>query len=602
MEDVAPSPFFVTPSPFLSPRAEARSLPGDAVPNEVRRDAVPSEARDASLSLGTTKNGGSAGQSEGHYRVWRFLASLETTEKAVAPCLLFLSPRAQARGPSALTRLGKTRWEAVTPSASEGSLGTECPEFFFNFNQIRNIIINGMKTEVWVLDDEKPICEVLVSILQDEGYSARSFILARDFLKALKEQRPKAVFLDLWLKDADGMEVLAHLKKEYPEIPVIIISGHGTVESAVKAIKLGAFDFIEKPLSYERVLLTLEQALKFTSLEEENRRLRSALLGEVKLTGSSKAVEELRKLINRVAKLDTTVLIYGESGVGKEVVARLIHLNSNRRDKPFIEVNSAAIPETLLEAELFGFEKGAFTDARSAKKGKFELAHGGTIFLDEIGDMSLSAQAKLLRVLQEKKIERLGGSQPITVDVRVIAATNKDLEELIAQGKFREDLYYRLNVFPIRVPALRERKEDIPLLVEEFLAEFALKMPHRVKRLAPEVIELFLNYCWPGNVRELKNTVERLIIYAGDKEEITLSDLPPDLISQLEGRLKLQKEDRLEPWFTLKDYRLAKRQFEREYLKRRLEENDWNVSQTAREIGIERAHLQKKIKELGLKP
>ena len=459
-----------------------------------------------------------------------------------------------------------------------------------------------MKAEVWVLDDEKPICEVLVSILQDEGYSARSFILAKDFLKALKEQRPKAVFLDLWLKDADGMEVLAHLKKEYPEIPVIIISGHGTVESAVKAIKLGAFDFIEKPLSYERVLLTLEQALKFASLEEENRRLRSALLGEVKLTGNSKAIEELRKLINRVAKLDTTVLIYGESGVGKEVVARLIHLNSDRRDKPFIEVNSAAIPETLLEAELFGYEKGAFTDARSAKKGKFELAHGGTIFLDEIGDMSLSAQAKLLRVLQEKKIERLGGSQPIMVDVRVIAATNKNLEELIAQGKFREDLYYRLNVFPIRVPALRERKEDIPLLVEEFLAEFALKMPHRVKRLAPEVIELFLHYSWPGNVRELKNTVERLVIYAGDKEEITLSDLPPDLISQLKGRLKLQKEDRLEPWFTLKDYRLAKRQFEREYLRRRLEENDWNVSQTAREIGIERAYLQKKIKELGLKP
>jgi two-component system nitrogen regulation response regulator NtrX len=346
----------------------------------------------------------------------------------------------------------------------------------------------------------------------------------------------------------------------------------------------------------------LEQALKFTSLEEENRRLRSALLGEVKLTGSSKAVEELRKIINRVAKLDTTVLIYGESGVGKEVVARLIHLNSDRRDKPFVEVNSAAIPETLLEAELFGYEKGAFTDARSAKKGKFELAHGGTIFLDEIGDMSLSAQAKLLRVLQEKKIERLGGSQPITVDVRVIAATNKNLEELIVQGKFREDLYYRLNVFPIRVPALRERKEDIPLLVAEFLAEFALKMPHRLKRLAPEVIELFLNYSWPGNVRELKNTVERLVIYAGDKEEITLSDLPPDLISQLEGRLKLQKEDRLEPWFNLKDFRLAKRQFEREYLRRRLEENDWNVSQTAREIGIERAYLQKKIKELGLKP
>ncbi len=459
-----------------------------------------------------------------------------------------------------------------------------------------------MRNEVWVLDDEERICEVLANILQDEGYSAKTFTLAKEFLTTLNTQKPKVLFLDLWLKDADGMEVLEVLRENYPEIPVIIITGHGTIDTAVKAIKMGAFDFIEKPLSYERVVHSLEQAIRFANLEEENRRLRNELFGKYKLTGRSKAVEELKKLIQRVAKLDTTVLIYGESGAGKEVVARLIHLNSNRADKPFIEVNSAAIPDTLLEAELFGYEKGAFTDAKAPKKGKFELAHGGTLFLDEIGDMSLSSQAKLLRVLQEKKIERLGGSQAIPVDVRVIAATNKNIEELIAQGKFREDLYYRLNVFPIKVPPLRERKEDIPLLVDEFLAEFALKVGHKIKRLAPEVLDLFLTYHWPGNVRELKNTIERLVIYSGEKTEITLSDLPQDLVSQLQGRSILQKRNELEPWFTIKNYRLAKKYFEREFLRKRLEENDWNVSQTAREIGIERAYLQKKIKELNLKP
>ncbi len=453
--------------------------------------------------------------------------------------------------------------------------------------------------EVWVLDDEKAICEVLAGILQDEGYRPRTFQYAKDFLQALEKEKPRALFLDLWLKDADGLEILEDFKKWHPEIPVIIISGHGTIETAVKALKKGAFDFIEKPLSYDKIILTLEQALKFSALEEENRRLKEMLFPKVELIGVSKAIQEVKQLIERVAKLDTTVLIYGESGSGKEVVARLIHHLSPRAKGPFIEVNSAAVPETLIEAELFGYEKGAFTDARTSKKGKFELAHGGTLFLDEIGDMSLSAQAKLLRVLQEKKIEHLGGSQPIYVDVRVITATNKDLEKLIAQGKFREDLYYRLNVFPIKLPPLRERKEDIPIFVEFFLAEFSKKIGHRIKRFGEDVLDAFQAYSWPGNVRELRNIIERIAIYAGHKEEITLKDLPPDLPPLLTQEIR--KIGMSESWFKIANFKLAKQEFERAYLKQKLEENAWNISQTAKKIGLERAYLQRKIKELGLK-
>jgi len=453
------------------------------------------------------------------------------------------------------------------------------------------------KAEVWIIDDEVGILETLGGILEDEGYKVRTFLLAREALEELSKRQPQALFLDLWLKDLDGLEILKIIKETYPHLPVIVISGHGTIETAVKALKMGAFDFIEKPLSYERILVSLENALKFFSLEEEYRRLRDEVFGKIELTGNSAKIREIRELIKKVAPTDTTVLITGESGVGKEIVARLIHLHSKRAKGPFVEVNCAAIPETLIEAELFGYEKGAFTDAKTTKKGKFEQAKGGTLFLDEIGDMNLSAQAKVLRVLQEKKIERLGSQSSIEVDVRIIAATNKDLKEEIAKGRFREDLYYRLNVFPIHLPPLRERKEDIPLLCETFLEELAVKSGLGRKRLSQEVIDLFMEYHWPGNVRELKNLIERLVILC-PKEEITVKDLPSDFLNSL-GKKSLFSFQ--EPWFEEKDFKKAKLLFEREYLKRKLEEYGWNITLTAREIGLERTYLQKRIKELGLK-
>ncbi|WP_028840695.1 sigma-54-dependent transcriptional regulator [Thermodesulfobacterium hveragerdense] len=452
--------------------------------------------------------------------------------------------------------------------------------------------------EIWIVDDEIGILEVLEDILKDENYKVKTFLYAKDFLREINLRPPDAVFLDLWLKDADGLEVLDTIKKLYPYLPVIVISGHGTIETAVKAIKMGAFDFIEKPLSYERIMVTLENALRVSSLEEENKRLREKLLGEVKLTGVSSAIESLREVIYKVAPTDTTVLILGESGVGKEVVAKFIHFYSNRAKEPFVEVNCAAIPDTLIEAELFGYERGAFTGAFTSKAGKLELANRGTLFLDEIGDMTLPSQAKILRVLQEKKFERLGGTRSIEVDVRIIAATNKDLRESIKKGSFREDLYYRLNAFPVYIPPLRERKEDIPVLVEEFLEEMSYKTASGRKRLKPDALSALMEYHWPGNVRELKNFIERLVILS-NKSEIGYEDLPEDFKRLLKRKDSLYLQD--QPWFQEKDFKFAKQLFEKEFIKRKLLEYGGNISYTAREIGIERAYLQKKIKELGIK-
>jgi two-component system nitrogen regulation response regulator NtrX len=455
-----------------------------------------------------------------------------------------------------------------------------------------------MQREVWVVDDEKGILETLEDILKDEGYQVKTFLFGKKLLEEIENHKPDILLLDLWLKDIDGFEVLEKVKKKSPHTQIIVISGHGTIETAVKAIKMGAFDFIEKPLSYERIMVTLENACKVVNLEEKDKLLTESVFGKIKLTGKSQAISQVRELIKRVAPTDTTVLIYGESGVGKEVVARLIHFYSSRRDQPFVEVNCAAIPDTLIEAELFGYEKGAFTGATGSKKGKLEQAHKGTLFLDEIGDMSLPAQAKVLRVLQEKKFQRLGGTKVIEVDIRFISATNKDLQEEIKKGRFREDLFYRLNVFPIYIPPLRERKEDIPLLVEEFLEELAFKTGLGKKRLKEEVIEALMKYSWPGNVRELKNFIERLVIIC-PREEIGYKDLPLDFRKNLE---KVDfKENERAPWFEEQDYKKAKILFEKEFLKRKLKEFEGNISQTAKAIGIERAYLQKKIKELGLK-
>jgi len=455
-----------------------------------------------------------------------------------------------------------------------------------------------MKGEIWILDDEKGILETLEDILKDENFQVRSFLWGKELLKEINFKQPKVVLLDLWLKDIDGFEVLEKIKKTYPEVQIIVISGHGNIETAVKAIKMGAFDFIEKPLSYERVIVTVENALKLALLEEENKRLRENIFGEVKLSGVSPAIQKIRELILKAAPTDTTVLIQGESGVGKEIVAKLIHLYSKRAKEAFVEINCAAIPETLIESELFGYEKGAFTGAQSFKKGKLELAHKGTLFLDEIGDLSLDAQAKLLRVLQEKRFERLGSNKSIEIDVRIISATNKDLLKEIQKGKFREDLFFRINVFPIFIPPLRERKEDIPILVEEFLEEFSYKIGCEKKIIKSDALEALMEYNWPGNVRELKNFIERLVIISSSSE-ISYKDLPSDFKNLIKKRESLQENT--EPWFKEKNYRLAKLLFEKEFLKRKLLEYVGNISKTAREIGLEIAYLQKKIKEFNLK-
>jgi len=385
------------------------------------------------------------------------------------------------------------------------------------------------------------------------------------------------------------------VKNLHPKLPVVMMSGHGTIETAVKATKLGAFDFIEKPLSLEKIILTLKHALDMSRLEEENILLKQKVSRDYELTGASYPIMELKEMISIVAPTNAWILIMGENGTGKELVARAIHRQSKRADKPMIEVNCAAIPEELIESELFGHEKGAFTGATEKKRGKFDLAHEGTLFLDEVADMSLKAQAKILRILQEKKFERVGGNKVIPVDVRVLAATNKDLEKEMEEGRFRQDLFYRLNVIPLSVPPLRSRKEDIPLLVERFLSDYALKEGEPKKILEKEALTLLMEHSWPGNIRELKNFIERLAILTSS-DVITIRDIPP-----------LPKEGhKVEP---LRDagqdlvsgsFREAKMDFEKAFLAKKLREFEGNVSKTAESIGLERSNLHKKIKAYGL--
>ncbi len=450
-----------------------------------------------------------------------------------------------------------------------------------------------MSAKVLIIDDEESILQSISDILEDEGYQVAVATTARAGAQKLETESPDLLILDVWLPDEDGLVFLKRLRKENPTLPVIVISGHGTVEMAVQAIKLGAFDFLEKPLSYDRVVVTVANALRFRALEEENIRLKARFTGRG-LTGRSSLIERVRNEIMKVAATEATVLITGESGVGKEVAARMLHNLSRRAQGPFVAVNCAAIPDDLIESELFGYERGAFTGASTSKKGKFDLAHGGTIFLDEIGDMSLSAQAKVLRVLQEKCFERVGGTRTIQVDVRVVAATNKDLRREIEAGRFREDLYFRLNVVPIRIPPLRERPEDIPLLVEEFLEEFARHSGLGRKRISSGVLEVLCRYPFPGNVRELRNLIERLVIMS-QGETIEVEDLPPEILSSVDPP---QGEE--EPWFKCENFKQARALFEREFLRRKLAKHGGNISQTAEAIGLERSYLHRKLKSLGL--
>jgi two-component system nitrogen regulation response regulator NtrX len=447
-----------------------------------------------------------------------------------------------------------------------------------------------MRKTILIVDDEKSICQSLGAILADEGYEVLTAGSGEEALKVIGDELPSLVLLDVWLPGIDGVETLEIIKSDYPQVRVIVMSGHGTIETAVKATKLGAFDFIEKPLSLEKVIIGVNHVFELIRLEEENKLLKQKMIQEYELTGVSPPIEELKEMINIVAPTNAWILIMGENGTGKELVARSIHKQSRRFGKPFIEVNCAAIPEDLIESELFGHEKGAFTGATEKRRGKFDLAHEGTLFLDEVADMSLKAQAKILRILQEKKFERVGGSTIIPTDVRVLAATNKDLEKEMEEGRFRQDLYYRLNVIPLRILPLRERKEDIPFLVDRFLKEFSLKEGEAEKALEEDALAKLMEHNWPGNVRELKNIVERLVIMAPNPM-ITAKDIPTLMKGQ---QVTETAED------DANSFQGAKMEFEKHYIVKKLQEYDGNISKTAEAIGLERSNLHRKIKKYSL--
>lgn len=448
---------------------------------------------------------------------------------------------------------------------------------------------------ILIVDDEKSIRESLTGILQDEGFTPFSVESGEAAIEKVSEEKPDLILLDIWMPGMDGMQTLTKIRDIYPDQLVVIMSGHGTIETAVKATKLGAYDFIEKPLSIEKVLLCIQNAVKVGQLVEENRELRARIGKEHEMIGNSKPIRELKKQIEIAAPTSGWILITGENGTGKELVARAIHHNSRRQDKQFVEVNCAAIPEELIESELFGHEKGSFTGATTQRRGKFDQAHQGTLFLDEIGDMSLKTQAKVLRILQEHKFERVGGNKTIEVDVRVIAATNKDLEKEIAAGNFREDLYYRLNVIPFHVPPLRERKADIARLAAHFLEYFSSKESRETKALDDESMQAITNYTWPGNVRELKNLIERLVIMSPGKI-ITRNQLPQSI--QNNRLISTREQTLISP--TSNNFRTAKEEFEKEFLIQKLDENDWNISRTAEAVEIERSNLHRKIKAYGI--
>ena len=448
---------------------------------------------------------------------------------------------------------------------------------------------------ILIVDDEKSIRESLTGILQDEGFMPYSVESGEAAIEKIIEEKPDLILLDIWMPGMDGMETLTRVRDIHPEQLVVMMSGHGTIETAVKATKLGAYDFIEKPLSIEKVLLCIQNAVKVGQLVEENRELKARIGKEHEMIGNSKPIMELKKQIKIAAPTSGWVLITGENGTGKELVARSIHHNSRRHDKPFVEVNCAAIPEELIESELFGHEKGSFTGATTQRRGKFDQAHQGTLFLDEIGDMSLKTQAKVLRILQEHTFERVGGNKTIEVDVRVIAATNKDLEKEIAAGNFREDLYYRLNVIPFHVPPLRERKADISRLANHFLEYFCSKESRETKRLDDESMQAITDYPWPGNVRELKNLIERVVIMSPGKT-ITRSQLPQTINNN--RQMNTKEQTAICP--TSSNFRTAKEEFEKEFLIQKLDENDWNISRTAESVEIERSNLHRKIKAYGI--
>ena len=452
-----------------------------------------------------------------------------------------------------------------------------------------------MYPSVLIVDDEPSILQSLSGILSDEGFETITAANGYEALQRISAESPDLVLLDIWMPGIDGIETLKEIKKDHPWTQVIIITGHGTIDTAVQATKLGAYDFIEKPLSIEKVIVAINNALNFRKLSEEIIYLRKKTIEKHSISGQSDLIKSLKMKIEAAAPTDSWVLIRGENGTGKELVARTIHQLSVRADQTMIDVSCAAIPEEAIESELFGHEKGAFPSASSKKRGKFELANKSTIFFDEIADMSLKTQSKILRTLQEGKFQRVGGQREIIIDVRVIATTNKNMEEEIAEGRFREDLFYRLNVIPIEVPPLRDRIEDLFILVNSFLAETADYNRTKPKQMAPDAIELLKQYQWPGNVRELKNLVERLSIMA-EKDTIEALDLPEPY-----NQFKLKTDSYFNhQLLNIDNLKEARNVFEKEFIKHSLLKNENNIRKTADAIGIDRSSLHKKIKKLGL--
>jgi DNA-binding NtrC family response regulator len=444
---------------------------------------------------------------------------------------------------------------------------------------------------ILIIDDEIQICESMKMILDYEGYSAVYSIDALEGLKKISQNNFSALLLDIQMPEMSGFEVLKKVKESNIDLSVIIISAHGSVENAIKATKLGAFDFIEKPIDRDKLLLSVRNAVEQSNLLKENKEIKKTLEGEGEILGKSKAVKSLLEMIDKVAPLDTRVLITGENGTGKELIARAIYKKSQRKDKPFIEVNCAAIPNELIESELFGHEKGSFTGAVQQRIGKFELANTGTIFLDEIGDMSLQAQAKVLRAIEDGKIERVGGGKKIDVDVRIIAATNKKLKDEIEKENFREDLFHRLNVIPINVPPLRDRLEDVEILITHFANDIIRKHKKPEVIFNKEAIQLLKGFNWSGNIRELKNIVERIIIIVGKKEinrediEILFSPGQASMDEIIEGSNSFQE---------------FKEKAERAFILKQLNANNWNISKTSEILDIQRSHLYNKMKKYGI--
>ena len=458
-----------------------------------------------------------------------------------------------------------------------------------------------MSASILIVDDEVSILNSLSSILEDEGYEVSVAKSGIEALKLCAVGPPELMMLDIWMPDMDGLETLRRLRELVPQTQVMMMSGHGSIETAVKAIKLGAYDYIEKPLSLENVTLRVKHALDQHRLEQENRTLRTKVERKFELVGQSPAMRQLKQIIETAGPTNSRVLIGGENGTGKELVARAIHQHSARATRPFVAVNCAAIPETLIESELFGHERGSFSGATTMKRGQFEQADGGTLFLDEIADMSLSTQAKVLRALQEQQFTRVGGTKLIKVDVRVLAASNKDLLKEIEKGAFREDLFYRLNVVPIVVPTLRDRREDIPLLVKHFLQVHAEEQGLKIKQVAPEAMDVFMQYEWPGNIRELRNLIERLMIMVpgpvieASHASVALQVRPQLPTSQQPVGLQASNSLLTRHYDSLRDARNA---FEKEFIARKLREHHWNISRTAEDLQIERSHLHRKIKLL----